>query len=258
MKRVALLALVIACGSGSKDSIEGPPPSNPFAPAVEAKRIVVEIDYQRGAEPYTGTSVAFGDTWRLFRTNAEKLFEGTGKTIEVPTTLAGMERLDDVKGTQFSAESILAIAEKHRQTKSGGEIIAYYFVWLDGIYEENGAARKEVLGVSLGRTGVIAMFKPTIESSALPLVPDIARVVEQTTLVHEFGHAVGLVANGIPTTTDHQDAPHGAHCSNERCVMYYTVEGVDAARDYAQKYVTRSDVVLFADDCLADVAAARR
>src|SRR6185295_2827660 len=109
MKRVAFLALLMACGSsssaGSRDPIEAPPPSNPFAPAIDAKRIVVELDYQRGAEPYTGTSVAFGDTWRLFRTNAEKLFEGTGKTLEVPTTLDGMERLDDVQGTQFSSES---------------------------------------------------------------------------------------------------------------------------------------------------------
>ena len=30
--------------------------------------------------------------------------------------------------------------------------------------------------------------------------------------------------------------------------MYYTVEGVSAARDYAQRNVTRSDVVLFADE----------
>lgn len=256
------LAFVVACSSspigGRSTRIEDPPPENPFAPALEAKRIAIEIDYAKGAEPFTGNSVAFGDTWRLFETNAKKLFEGTGKTIEVPTTLAGMERLDDVNGAQFSGDAILAIAQRHRQTRTSNEAIAYYVVWLAGIYEEDGKARDEVLGVSLGSTGVVAMFKPVIERAALPLVPDLARIVEQVTLVHEFGHAVGLVANGIPATSSHHDAPHGAHCTNDRCVMYFSVEGVDAARDYAQRNVTRSDIVLFGDECLADVIAARK
>jgi hypothetical protein len=259
----ALAAILAACSgkdaSPAAESVEAPPPSNPFAPAnAVATKILVEIDYQRGAEPYTGSSVAFGDTWRLFRTNAAKLFEGTGKTIEIPTTLDGMEALSDVSGTQFSSDAVLAIAKQHRQSRTAGDVVAYYVVWLDGIYEEGGQARREVLGVSIGRTGVIAMFKPVIESAALPLVPDLARVVEQTTLVHEFGHAVGLVANGIPLASQHHDMPHGAHCTNDRCIMYYAIEGMEAARDYAQRNVTRSDIVLLGDECLADVVAARK
>ena len=165
----------------------------------------IGIDYQKGAEPYTGQSVAFGDTWRLFQVNAAKLFEGSGKTIDVPVTLDRIERLDDVQGSQFSTEAILTIASAHRGTKTGGDVLAYYVVWLDGFLEEEGAARKAVLGVGdWVRTGVIAMFKPVIANAGLPLTPDLSRIVEQTTLVHEFGHAVGLVANGVPR---HQRAP---------------------------------------------------
>ena len=269
----ALLAVVVvsggsACSSGSPGASRGSsgsssaggagPPSHPLTPDAGGTRVVIEIDYQAGAEPYTGTSVAFGDTWRLFRTNAEKLIDGTGKTLEVPVTLDRMQRLDDVAGTQFSSDAILAIARAHRDTPSDGDVLAYYVVWLDGVFEEDGARREGVLGVSLGRTGVIAMFKPVIESAGLSLAPDLARIVEQTTLIHEFGHAVGLVANGVPLTSAHHDAANGAHCSNDRCIMYWTIEGVDAARDYAQRHVTRSDVVLFGDECLADVAAASR
>src|SRR5687768_11448819 len=102
--RTALVFAVVAAVACTKDdssTATSPAPgtqphANPFAPQVEATRVVVEIDYQRGAEPYTGTSVAFGDTWRLFQTNAAKLFEGSGKTVEVPTTLDGMQRLDDI------------------------------------------------------------------------------------------------------------------------------------------------------------------
>jgi len=200
--------------------------------------------------------VPFGETWKLFRTNAEKLFEKTKKPIEVPTTLDGMQKLDDIQGKQFSTDAILAIADRHWDGKDAADVVAYYVVWLDGYLEENGAPNQQVLGVSIGHTGVLAMFKPVIESSGLPLVPNLSRVVEQTVLVHEFGHAVGLVENGIPATSAHQDKEHGAHCTNEKCVMYWQVEGVAAARDYAQRNVTRSDLVLFADDCLADVTAA--
>ena len=220
--------------------------------------MVVEIDYQRGAEPYTGSTVAFGDTWTVFKTNAAKLFEGTGKTVEVPTTLEAMEAFDDVSGDQFTSEAILAIADRHRGTQTGGDVIGYYVVWLDGYFERDGARDTQVLGVSIGRTGVIAMFKPVIESSALPLVPGVSRAVEQAVLVHEFGHAIGLVANGLPLASAHHDEPHGAHCTNDQCIMYWAIEGVAAARDFAQKRITRSDVVLFGDECLADVAAARR
>ena len=102
---------------------------------------------------------------------------------------------------------------------------------------------------------IIAMFKPVIESTSVGPLGVVERYVEQATLVHEFGHAVGLVNNGLPLTSEHHDAEHGAHCNNEDCVMYYQVEGASAMVDFVLNRVTSGDVVLFADDCLADAAA---
>ena len=36
---------------------------------------------------------------------------------------------------------------------------------------------------------------------------------------------LGLVANGLVMVGNHQDAAHGAHDSNDRCIMYWAYEG---------------------------------
>lgn len=249
--------------SGTSGSSGTNPPSNPFTQdaAMPATKVAIEIDYQAGAEPYTGTQPLLGDPWDLFKVNATKLFEGTGKSFDVPTTIDKMEKLTDITGTMFDSAAILAIAAKHRSITTSGDTIGYYFLWLNGTYVENGTENKSVLGVSLGNTGVLAMFKPVIKGagpSSGPLLGDnLDAAVEQTVLVHEFGHAVGLVNNGVALTSQHQDTAHGAHCSNQDCVMYWTVDGSQAAGDYVKRRVTGSSSILFADDCLADIRGAK-
>lgn len=106
-----------------------------------------------------------------------------------------------------------------------------------------------MLGVSIGDTGVIAMFKPVIEGA------QAARYVEQTTLVHEVGHAIGLVENGIPARGGHHDAAHGAHCNNRDCVMHYLNEGAAELAGFVGRFVESGDAVVFGPECLADIDA---
>lgn len=279
----ALALALVACGGGSNEGSGGntsstgaggsstttgtgtgttsgttvqPPAHDIYGPAI--KKIVIEIDYASGAEPYTGTVLGAGEIWDVFRNNAKRLFEGAGKTIEVPTTLAQMEKLTDVSGADFTGEQILAIAAKHRGTLNTGDTASFYVVWLDGLYrDEQGTVQNGVLGVSLGDTGVIAMFKPVIEStsSGTPGI-ETERYVEQVTLVHEFGHAAGLVDNGLAMTTAHQDGAHLHHCSNTDCVMYWTVEAPSGAIDYVQKVLLGGGDVLWGAECLNDAAKA--
>jgi predicted Zn-dependent protease len=247
--RLALpAALLFACSSS------GGQPSRASVYAASTKTVVIEVDYAAGAEPYTGSIRKVNDMWDIFRANAKAVFGGT-KTITVPSTLAEMEKIE-VSGDTFTSEQVLAIAEAHRQTPpmSNGTA-SYYFVWLDGYYMADGQKQKDVLGVSIGDSGVLAMFKPVIESTDLPLFPGISRFVEQSTLVHEFGHAVGLVNNGIPMAQPHQDTAHGAHCTNDKCVMYWAVEGVADAVEFAKRYYETGETVMFAADCLADTLA---
>ena len=112
-----------------------------------------------------------------------------------------------------------------------------------------------MLGVSIGDTGVIAMFKDVIRSTSLIAFPNVVRFVEQSTLIHELAHSIGLVDNGVPLTTAHKDAEQGAHCNDDRCVMFFLNEGAADAAEFARQAVVSGDTILFDDQCLADVDA---
>jgi predicted Zn-dependent protease len=237
-----------ACGSGG--GLEGVG-TDLLDPATT--EILVEVDYQPGAEPYVGTTMNGTPFWELTRANIERLFPG--RSIDVPVDLNEMEMLDDVSGDSFSGEDLLAIAASHDDNPDNDNTATFYLVFVDGLFFSEGEEQPTVLGVSLGDSRVIGMFKPVIRSTEGPVMAT-SRFVEQSTVVHELGHAVGLVNNGIPLTSEHHDSAHGAHCTNQDCVMYFANEGAADLADFVRDFVATGDLVLFADDCLADADAA--
>jgi hypothetical protein len=249
-----------ACTSNDGDSanssggVDQPSLSILFSSAT--KRVVVEVDYVPGAQPYTGAAGRLGDVWSIFRENADLIFDGQ-KEIVVPSQLGEMQQLDDVAMTDVGMRDLLAIAAKHRDHRSAGDTVTLYVLFVNGRFkEDDGTVKNEAVGVSLDGKGIIGMFKPVIASSALrgSVTP---RFVEQSTLVHEFGHAIGLVNKGIPLTRAHQDEEHGHHCVNSDCVMYWTNEGARDAADFVRTYLETGHRLLFGPDCLADVKAFR-
>ena len=220
------------------------------------REIVVEVDYARGAEPYTGQVGGSGDAWRLFTGNVERLFQGGDKRFEIPTALSQMQALDDVSGSDFTRDQILALADEHRDRPSAGDTATFYVLFLPGYFSSDGQQQSDVLGVSLGATGVIAIFKPVVSAAASRgMQGPIVKFIEQSTLVHELGHALGLVNNGVAMVAPHQDTTNGTHCTNPKCVMYHTNEGAAAATEFVKQYVKTADSILFGDECLADTAA---
>jgi hypothetical protein len=254
---VALVAA--ACGSGGgggggddtggDDSVDG---HGAFDAATTA--VAVEIDFESGNAPYTGQVLGFGDTFDLLVANLERLFSGT-RTLTVPTTEAGMQDVGVIADEELTVADILAIAGEHRDTSDGNGTKTYYVVFVSGNFADGDGPQPGVLGVSIGSTGVVAMFKDVIESTGVPAFPNLERFVEQSTLIHELGHAIGLVDNGVPLTSAHKDAEHGAHCSNQDCVMYWLNEGASDMAAFAQQRVLANDAVLFGPECLADVDA---
>jgi len=147
----------------------------------------------------------------------------------------------------------LDIAAKHRDQADAADRAPLYIPFLNGLFHDEQMVRNDVLGVSIGATRVIAMFKPVIMSAAS--LPNVRKFVEQSTLVGEFGHAVGLVNNGVAMVNAHQDTAHSAHDTSSACVMYYANEGANDAAQFAQRYITTGSEVIFDSGCLADTAA---
>jgi predicted Zn-dependent protease len=219
------------------------------------RRIVLEVGYAPGAEPDFGTGVGMSTPWQLVTGNLNRLFQGTGKTLVIPTSAAQTESVGAVNGMDFTASQILAIVAPHRQADTSDTAVVYA-VWLPGYFNDGATRRMDVLGVSIGTTGVVAMFKPVISASAM--LPNVRRFVEQTTLIHEFGHVAGLVNNGVATTSAHHDSAHGAHCTNADCVMYWQNEGVSDLVSFVTRRNLMGTETLFGAECLADAAQAAR
>lgn len=258
-----LLVVLVACnfgkstsGGGDDAPIDAEPPRGDallgtvFDPIV--KTVTVEIDYEAGQEPFTGNITAFGDTFDITTNNIDRLFAGK-KMLGIPRTVAQMESIGNVADEELTVADLLALAQTHRNRGDSTTEKTCYVLFVSGFFADANGPNSAVLGVSLGDTGVIAMFKDVVRSSSN--LGNIQRYVEQSTLVHELAHGIGLVNNGVPLVSAHQDAPHGAHCTNSSCVMYWQNEGAGAMAAWATQFVLSNDTILFKSDCLADVDA---
>ena len=245
MRRLGFLPVLwmLACGDD-----EAPrPQSSTLSPNIE--RVSFEVDYQTGAEPYTFSLLTAGGTWQLFRRNVEAVYDPLGASIDVPESLEQMQSLGPSTATDYSAQDILAIAEAHRESADSDTTQTYYIVFLDGLFRGENGPDPQVIGVSIGDTGVIAMFKPVYDGQLG------ASFLEQTSLIHEFGHAVGLVNRTVALTSNHHDAEHGNHCTNQQCVMFWQNEGLSDLLSFVQRYIFGDDTVVFGPECLADINA---
>lgn len=219
------------------------------------RRVVVEVDYGPNATPYTGSVPAIGDVWSVFRTNAARLFQGSGKVLVLPAGLAQMEPIA-VSGREFTVADLLALSRRNLTTPPAADTAVFHVLVLDGWFRDASGRRGNLLGGHLDNTGVIALFRPVVASTAASGVAYIPKVVEQTTLVHEFGHAVGMVDNGVAAVAGTVDPEHRHHCMSARCVMNAWYEGAPAAMAFVERYAMTRDPILFGAECLADAARA--
>jgi hypothetical protein len=247
---------LLSCNASSDAPPAAPAAVSAFSAGVT--RLVIEVDYAAGAEPFTGATA--GNPWAITRTNLTRLLKEAPRELVVPDTLDQMESLADVTGETLTGDQILAIAGRHRGQASAGDTASLYVLFVNATFADDSGKRDDVLGVSLGTSGVVAMFKPVITGTdpGGKLGQGVVTYVEQSTLVHELGHALGLVNSGIAMTAPHQDTAHGAHCTNEACTMFWTNEGATGAVAFVKQYLGSNSTILFGAECLADADAAAR
>jgi hypothetical protein len=258
------LALVIACGcnsaaggGGGDDEVGidarmggGSGAVSVFDPAIT--KVVVEIDYETNQQPFTGPIIGFGDTFEPTQTNIDRLFAGK-KALAIPRTLDLMQDVGAVADEELTVDDILALATQHRNVHNADASRSYYVIFVSGHFADGNGVQAGVLGVSIGDT--IAMFKDVINSTNVPLAPNVVRYVEQSTLIHELAHSIGLTDNGVAMVAPHKDAQHGAHCNNPDCVMFWQNDGSNDAARFAQQKLLTGSSQLFDAACLADVDA---
>lgn len=214
----------------------------------------IEVAYEVSAVPYIENSSLFGTSkiWNLTKNNIEALFKT--RTVEtqviVPFELSEMQVIPKQKQGDYTSNDIKEIASKYRlgnnDTPNKGNI---FVMFVDAYFSQNGQRQEQVLGVTIGNTPYVTIFKPVINS--LQAGEGTKKNVEQATIIHEIGHALGLVDFGIPMASDHKDEEHGSHCNNQDCIMYWEVANFAAAGSFAS-LIQDNQAVLFGPECLAD------
>ncbi|HEX9815669.1 MAG TPA: hypothetical protein VGB18_01700, partial [Candidatus Thermoplasmatota archaeon] len=120
----------------------------------------------------------------------------------------------------WSSRDLSKLANDLSSSSSGGGRVVLTVLYVDG-NSEGDTSNGKVLGVFFQKGG-IALFPDAINGGGL--FGFGASDIERAVLVHEFGHAVGLVNLGIPMQRDHEDDEHEKHSSNSQSVMYWAVE----------------------------------
>ena len=124
----------------------------------------------------------------------------------------------------YSLEEIKAVEKKHRTAFTSGKTMAVFIFFADDKSESAGQT-KLVIGKAYKNTSMV-IFEKEIQSMVSGSSKISRSEVEHTTMRHEFGHLFGLVNNGTPAQSDHEetDPASKAHCNVSGCLMVASLE----------------------------------
>ena len=216
---VVLLAFsMTGCLGGSGGFFGGGPGPRDYVSGKDYSTWIVEVDVVGNAAPPSGV-----------------LDFVKNRLQSVVTKPGGVEfRIDETapaRGGAWSDNDILQYDDHTQDLDTGGKTVVLHLLVLDGNYETNG-----VLGVTYSRggaTGPIAIFSQSLRDGCGPVCLGGVTVPFEAVIVHEFGHAMGLVNNGIPMVHPHEAEtcdrgggaqPDHGHSTNANSVMTCAVE----------------------------------
>jgi predicted Zn-dependent protease len=247
-----LCVLVLTTISSCKGDLPAVVPEADFVSDFysNANSLTIQVAYEEEASPFIKYNTS--DAWNVCRQNITDLIAPRGISVNVPIKLSEMHNLGVLEQNNYTRENLEKLAEKVQQfdnkTADKGAVILF----LAGYYIKDGSPQNQILGINLDGTPLLAVFKPVVKSASNNAAEQA--LIEQITIVHEIGHALGLVNNGVRATSAHQDAEHGAHCTNTTCVMYWQNGGAEV-QQFIQPLLVDGSVELFGNQCKTDIKA---
>jgi hypothetical protein len=247
MKTLTHLFLIVLISCGKQESQKASVKKQNVSALYQAQEIRVKVYYEIGAEPYISDTPLL-EYWTILEQNLQALF--TGRKIEpqviVPKTLNEMTSMPASGELSWTVNDVLNLSKK---MASSSNFTTFEIYFLNG----HSAESSGMIGFHITGTNIIAVFKDVIRATGTnePLLA-VPKYVEQSTLVHEMGHALGLVNNGVRMQIDHQDKAHGDHCNVSKCVMFWANEGTTNLIQFAQEAALKGTLIMFDDKCLKD------
>src|SRR5260221_11337702 len=211
------LILLLAAAGCHKESVSVPNNNivpNDFLSDKKYDKLVVEIQYVTGNAP---TSATLNNLQTFLQ---QRLNKSAGITI-TQNAIASPGKWS------YSLADVQAIEKANRTQSTNNKTLTAYFFFADGDYASNSGS-SIVLGFAYGSSSMV-IFEKTIQGLSSAIGQPTVTSLETTVVLHEFGHTLGLVNNGTAMQAAHQDTPHGKHCDDQNCLMYYVVETIDIA-----------------------------
>lgn len=251
-----LIVLLIIVGCGKTKSKKEASFSSSFTHSKSSnyfsstQKIVVNVYYEPGAEPFSGPSILNLYYWRILEDNLNAIFQyRTSKPVViVPKLLSDMKSIPAQGKSVWTIDDVIDLYHKQVQDKSTTSEAHFHILFLKGYSSDS----QNVIGYNITNTPVLAIFKDVITKSGSNIVQIY---VEQSTVVHEMGHSLGFVNNGVPMKNNHQDPSHGSHSTNSDCVMYWLNEGTTGLSNYVQRFISTGTTVMWGPEVLADAQA---
>jgi hypothetical protein len=130
-------------------------------------------------------------------------------------------------GGTWTLKDLQAYSRAHLDAETKGDTVVLHLLFLDGEFEQGnvlGVTVSQTRGGKVVSTGPVAVFSEQFTASCGPVCLSGTEAAFKTVLVHEFGHAMGLVDAGAPMKTPHEDTAHKGHSTNQDSVMWWEAE----------------------------------
>lgn len=208
----------------------------------------IRVFYETGADPYTGAiGLTTNQTWDITKSSYQALFQNhLGRTLSIPTVIGQMFQIPDQNKLSWSMADLIALGKVYAPSLMYGADARVGVIFLNGKYNGDSS----ILGLHFTGSPFVFIFKDVVISTGGDSVGQ--RYVEQATVVHEVGHAIGLVNNGVRMSSPHEDGAHPHHTTNPNCVMYWTIESKANILTSLASSITGNKLQLFGNESLSD------